>query len=134
MKTRTFNPEVIARSMEQPNLNTDRLVLRRFKLSDVHELNKLAGNINVAKTTLNVPHPYSTEIAESWIHTHKSGWETKTNIVYAITLINDDQLIGAIGLHDLKLSEAELGYWVGEPYWDNGYCTEAAKANYYIFI
>ncbi len=113
--------------MDQPELKTDRLLLRAFKLTDVNELNKLAGNINVAKTTLNVPHPYSTEMAESWIDTHKSGWETKTNIVYAITLTKNEQLVGTIGLHDLKPLQAELGYWVGEPYWGNGYCTEAAK-------
>ena len=36
-------------------------------------------------------------------------------------------MIGAVGLHDVKPPEAELGYWIGEPYWGNGYCTEALK-------
>jgi RimJ/RimL family protein N-acetyltransferase len=41
----------------------------------------------------------------------------------------DDTLVGAVGL---KLEEdsgiAELGYWVGVPYWGNGYATEASNA------
>ena len=113
--------------MDQPELNTKRLLLRAFLLEDVHVVNILAGNINVSKTTLNIPHPYSSEMAQSWIETHNSGWEQKTNVVYAITLSENGQLIGAVGLHDVKPPEAELGYWIGEPYWGNGYCTEAVK-------
>ena len=36
--------------------------------------------------------------------------------------------MGAIGLHDREDDKAELGYWIGIPYWDKGYVTEAAKA------
>lgn len=114
--------------MDQPELKTKRLLLRAFLPVDTHEVNNLAGNINVSKTTLNIPYPYSPEMAESWIETHKPSWEAKTGVVYAITLSESGQLVGAIGLHDIQLSQAELGYWVGEPYWGNGYCTEAVRA------
>jgi len=41
---------------------------------------------------------------------------------------NSLQLIGAIGLTiDRELDKAELGYWVGKPFWGNGYATEAAR-------
>ena len=38
------------------------------------------------------------------------------------------QLIGAIGLVGINGEDALMGYWIGEPYWKRGYCTEAAKA------
>lgn len=118
----------VQKTMEQSELKTQRLILRPFLIGDAYEINKLVGNINVAKTTLNIPHPYSVEMAKSWIATHKPGWAAKKNVVYAITLSTTGKLVGAIGLHDVEPLRAELGYWVGEPYWGNGYCTEAAKA------
>ncbi|MFK8043606.1 GNAT family N-acetyltransferase, partial [Congregibacter sp.] len=63
-----------------------------------------------------------------WVATHKAGWEARTNVAYAITLSESGQLIGAIGLHNFEPLRAELGYWLGEPFWGDGYCTEAAKA------
>ena len=29
---------------------------------------------------------------------------------------------------DQQHARAEMGYWIGKPYWNNGYCTEAAEA------
>ena len=47
----------------------------------------------------------------------------------AIVLKPTQELIGAIGLIiDKKFNRAELGYWVAKEYWNQGYCTEAAKA------
>jgi RimJ/RimL family protein N-acetyltransferase len=41
----------------------------------------------------------------------------------------DGVLIGAIGLDaTVRHQRAELGYWIGVPYWGSGYCTEAAIA------
>ena len=44
--------------MEQPYILTERLILRGFIASDARDVQRLAGNINVAKMTLSVPHPY----------------------------------------------------------------------------
>ncbi len=38
------------------------------------------------------------------------------------------QLIGAIGIHGIQHNRGELGYWVGVPFWGNGYATEAVVA------
>lgn len=114
--------------MDQPRLTTKRLTLRPFSIKDAERMSQLAGNIKVAETTLNVPHPYAPEMARSWIATHDAGWKEKTNIVFAITVTETEDLVGTIGLHDITPLQAELGYWVGVPYWSNGYCTEAAQA------
>ena len=114
--------------MKPPVLTTERLTLRSFNPGDAAAVQRLAGNYNVSKSTLNIPHPYENGMAEEWISTHEKAWESKTGLVYAITLSNTNQLVGAISLHDIDDSQGELGYWIGEPYWGKGYCTEAARA------
>ncbi len=42
---------------------------------------------------------------------------------------SDDVLIGAVSLRiERDDQRAELGYWIGRPYWGQGYCTEAVRA------
>jgi [ribosomal protein S5]-alanine N-acetyltransferase len=115
--------------IEPPTLETARLILRPFDLSDAPAVKELAGAFEVADTTLNVPHPYRDGVAEAWILTHRQLYRAGALVNFAITLRSTGQLLGAIGLRVQPGHErAELGYWVGFPYWRNGYCTEAARA------
>lgn len=118
----------LKQSSSQPTLKTRRLRLRPFRPEDAPEVQRLAGNKKVSEPTLNIPHPYKDGMAEEWIATHQPGWEEGARVVYAITLRHTKQLIGTVSLVKNKRSEWELGYWVGEPYWGKGYCTEAATA------
>ena len=112
-----------------PELKTDRLTLRLFTLADAPVVQRLASDRDIASTTLAIPHPYEDGMAEEWIRTHPGGFDRGENVNFAITLRDENALIGAIGLAINGPHEnAELGYWVGKPYWNNGYCTEAAKA------
>jgi RimJ/RimL family protein N-acetyltransferase len=96
-------------------------------LSDTERVKLLAGNKAIASTTLNIPHPYEEEMAEEWIGTHQERFEKGELFNFAIELQPTAELIGAIGLVVNKQHvRAELGYWIGEPYWNQGYCTEAA--------
>jgi len=103
-------------------------LLRSFSPSDADAVQQLAGNYNVAKMTLNVPHPYLPGMAEEWMSTHSRNWESRSAVTYAITSLKTAELIGAIGLVSIKNSQASLGYWIGEEYWGNGYCTEAGNS------
>ena len=114
--------------MEQVTIETARLLLRPFKANDKFEIKILAGNKNVSDTTLNVPHPYTLEMAEEWISSHAHDWQAKTRFTYAIVRKDTRILLGAISLAEIKGAEMELGYWVGEPYWNEGICTEAVTA------
>ena len=116
------------RAMEQPEIETERLILRSFNSSDARVVKELAGNYNVAKTTLNVPHPYEEGLAELWIESHPEKWNSKTGAVFAITAKDLNQLVGTVSLMDIEGTQAEIGYWIGEPFWGNGYCTEAVNA------
>jgi ribosomal-protein-alanine N-acetyltransferase len=113
----------------QPILETERLMLRPFKLSDAKQVQILAGDKRIASTTMNIPHPYEDGIAEDWIKSHEETFNNGKGIVYAITSKDNGGLIGAISLMNLTdHNSAGLGYWIGVPYWNNGYCTEAGKA------
>jgi ribosomal-protein-alanine N-acetyltransferase len=114
---------------DQPVLRTARLVLRPFLESDAAEVRRLAGDREVAANTLTVPHPYPEGAAEAWIATHAAGWAGQERVTFAITARDGETLIGAIGL-DLAMHDrrGELGYWVGRPWWNLGYATEAGRA------
>jgi [ribosomal protein S5]-alanine N-acetyltransferase len=89
----------------------------------------LAGDRAVAATTKNIPHPYEDGMAEKWIGSHQERFDDCKEAVFAITLRAKGELFGAIGLTlNLEQERAELGYWIGKPYWNRGYCTEAASA------
>jgi ribosomal-protein-alanine N-acetyltransferase len=114
--------------MTFPTLRTERLVLRSFTLDDAPRVQELAGAREVAATTLNMPYPYEDGMAEAWIGTHAAAWETRDRLTLAIAH-ESAGLLGGIALNlALRHRRAELGYWIGMPYWNHGYATEAAAA------
>lgn len=110
-------------------INTERLLLRRWKDSDAEELFALASDPDVGP---------------------RAGWPAHKNVEESLEIIRDiftndctwaivnketNKIIGCMGyyLHgvsniDIGENDAELGYWIGKPYWNKGYCTEALKA------
>lgn len=111
-----------------PTLTTDRLTLRPFLLSDAADVQRLAGSREVADTTLSIPHPYADGMAEAWIAAHEGAWSRHESATLAI-IEPDAGLVGAISLRiELPQRRAELGYWIGVPFWGQGYATEAARA------
>ncbi|MEA3318514.1 MAG: GNAT family protein [Bacillota bacterium] len=109
-------------------IHTERLNLRPLKLQDADRVEELASDYELAKTTLNVPHPYPVGSAEDFI---RSMWaaEEKGLVVFAIVEKESDSLIGIINIKQtLSYQRGELGYWIGRPYWGKGYGTEAARA------
>ena len=112
-----------------PTLETDRLVLRPFRAADGPDVRRLAGDPRVAATTLNIPHPYEEGMAEGWIGTHEEAFAEGRGLTLAVTLRNEGTLVGAIGLvRNRRFESAEAGYWIGVPYWNRGYATEALEA------
>ncbi len=111
-----------------PVLVTDRLILRQFNSTDSAEVQRMAGDKDLAENTLNIPHPYLDGMAETWIQSQESDFQAGKSLVFAICLKENGKLAGAIGLNlQLNFELAELGYWIGKEYWNNGYCSEAAR-------
>jgi len=105
-----------------PVLETRRLALRAPRLEDTKTVAALANDRRIAENTARIPHPYKIADAEGFISgANKAGGEA----VFLVTL--RDEVIGACGImfHE---ETPELGYWLGVPYWGNGYATEALHA------
>src|SRR5919198_44546 len=115
--------------MLSPSLQTARLVLRSYSLEDIADLVRLAGAREVAATTLRIPHPYTEQDARNFINARLDSEANTHDTRFAITLRSNGELCGGIGLHlDPVHKHAELGYWLGVPFWGRGYATEAARA------
>ncbi|MBC7257207.1 MAG: GNAT family N-acetyltransferase, partial [Chloroflexi bacterium] len=101
-----------------PTLTTARLILRPFTLEDAPVVKALAGAWEIAEMTAHIPHPYEDGVAEQWISTHQGAFDQGQGMTLAITRKADHALVGAISLIiDKENLCAELGYWVGVPYW-----------------
>lgn len=91
-------------------------------------MRQLAGDRAVADTTVAIPHPYMDGDAELWIATHQYEFDQGKSAIFAVVRKADSVLIGAIGLMRIAAGhQAELGYWIGRPFWNQGFCTEACK-------
>lgn len=106
-------------------LRTERLLLRRYTEEDIPALLPLLSAREVVVTTLRIPHPYTEKDAREFIQ-RMQAQEIPSN--FGIFDAATGQLYGGVGLTvEEQHSRAELGYWIGFPYWGRGYATEAAR-------
>jgi ribosomal-protein-alanine N-acetyltransferase len=114
--------------VSQPTLETARLLLRPFRISDAADVVRLAGAREIADTTVTIPHPYTGDTAVAWISSLPEHWAAGSMAAFAIASRANGALLGAAGLShiDRDHEQAELGYWIGVPFWGLGYASEAA--------
>ena len=106
-----------------PVLETKRLALRAARLEDAKAVAALANDRRIAENTARIPYPYKLADAEQFI----AGANKKGEAAYLVTL-RDGTIIGACGLMFHYDDTPEIGYWLGVPYWNKGYATEALHA------
>jgi RimJ/RimL family protein N-acetyltransferase len=107
-------------------IETSRLVMRAPAKRDLDGVVKLANNIRVAEMTATIPHPYTRKDAESWLEKVSSG-RGYSLVLYAKA--EKRTLVGVAGFgHRGEESNPEIGYWIGEPFWRQGFATEASRA------
>ena len=103
-------------------LRTKRLLLRPYRDDDIPTLARLLGAKEVAATTLRIAHPYTEDDARAFMNSQQSPASK-----FGMFTIASGELVGGIGLNvEEAHHRAELGYWVGVPYWGRGYATEGA--------
>ena len=108
-----------------PVLGTERLVLRAPRLGDAKAIAALANDRRIAENTRRIPHPYTRVDAEDFIASVNTG----TGETAFVVTLADGTLIGACGLAAAADDPApELGYWIGAPFWGQGFATEAVRA------
>lgn len=110
-----------------PILLSPRLVMRAPHEDDIDALAHLANNANIANMVARMPHPYTVADAADFVRRTRAGAIGKC--VYAITKADNGAFLGCCGIEPHEDGRTvELGYWLGEPYWNQGYVTEAAHA------
>ena len=108
-----------------PILLSPRLVMRAPHEDDIDALAHLANNANIANMVARMPHPYTVADAADFVRRTRAGAIGKC--VYAITKADNGAFLGCCGIEPHEDGRTvELGYWLGEPYWNQGYATEAA--------
>ena len=100
--------------------------IRPWTASDLDNLVKYANNWNVAKNlTDKFPHPYTETDAKFFIE-----FATIDDPIHIFAIDIDGEAAGGIGIHpqtDIFIKNAELGYWLGEPFWGQGIISNAIR-------
>jgi RimJ/RimL family protein N-acetyltransferase len=107
-------------------IETARLVMRAPSKRDLDGIVKLANNLKVAEMTATIPHPYTMKDAESWLEKVSSG---RGHSMVLFVKGEKRVLAGVAGFgHRGEEHNPEIGYWIGEEHWGQGYATEASRA------
>jgi RimJ/RimL family protein N-acetyltransferase len=117
------SPETLRENCS-PVLETERLVLRAPRFEDAKSVAALANDRRIAENTRRIPHPYSRADADDFI----ASLNTRTSEVAFLVTLADGTLIGACGIGMIEGPAPELGYWLGVPFWGQGFATEAVRA------
>jgi [ribosomal protein S5]-alanine N-acetyltransferase len=112
-----------------PTLRTARLLLRPFHADDASAVQRHLSEWEVAQSTAAVPYPYPPGAAAEWIAGLAPRHQAGEALAVAVTRRDDGVLAGAMELRTARGGHrADLGYWIGRPFWGRGYATEAAGA------
>ena len=102
--------------------------IRKWQIEDKSDLSQILNNKKIPDNLRDgLPYPYTEKDAEDFIRFMLGADESQT-FAFAITL--DGKVIGSIGAFrqgNIHFKTAEVGYYIGEKYWGNGYTTTALK-------
>ena len=101
--------------------------VRSLVAGDAESITKYANNRNISLNLRDrFPYPYTRADAEGFI---AAAWAQRPETDFAIA--SRSEAIGGIGFHpqaDVHRLTAEIGYWLGEPFWGRGIATRAVRA------
>ena len=105
-----------------------RCILRPYRTGDIPALVRYANNpLIFANVRDGFPNPYTREKAVEWM---KLAKEKKQDGALILAIEQDNELIGSIGIHpnkDVYRLTAEIGYWLAEPFWNQGIMSHCVK-------
>src|SRR6476620_4163981 len=101
-------------------------LLRPWTMNDLGCLVKYANNEKIAANLMDrFPYPYTTETGKTFLE-----MITKISVPHVMAIEINKEAAGGIGLHqqeDVYRKNAELGYWLAEPFWGKGIITKAVR-------
>lgn len=111
-------------AVDPPTLKGNRCLLRVLRPADAPSLQRNADNEAVRRNLFDgFPRPYTLADAQAWCD---GGWRERGEVVWGITV--HDEVVGCIGVRAAKgwlRCNAEVGYWIGQPFWRQGIGSEA---------
>lgn len=103
-------------------------IIREWRLEDKNQLAAMLNNKNILNNLRDgLPYPYTVKDAKEYITAMLSADKAKT---FAFAIVANDVVVGSIGVFrcdNIHSRTAEMGYYIGEPYWGNGLGTSAVK-------
>ena len=108
-------------------LESERLLLREYRLTDIDDLVSGLNNLNVSQWLNVVSYPYTKKDAENFIKMTFEKSASGDNYYWCIILKSENKVIGGISLEriDYHHKFAGGGIWINEKYHGNGYGAEA---------
>lgn len=102
--------------------------LRPITKDDAASIYKYARNRSISRYTF-LPHPYTRKDADEWVITSTERNASGIDFNMGIELPASGEIIGMISLNNIDVinRNAELGYWLGKPFWGKGYVSEAIE-------
>lgn len=116
--------------MGKPILETERLLLRPFCLSDVESLRAGLNNQKISRRLTNIPYPYTLDSAREWIWRMRDEEEKKPRKHFdlAITEKGGVGIVGSVAFINIDDHRAQVSYWLAEAHEGKGYVCEALRA------
>ena len=101
--------------------------MRPLEAGDAGAILELAAAPEIAANTF-VPHPYPPEAAGEFIQMGRERWRADEAYVFAIIEKSSGRFAGCMGIHPVsEHNRAEVGYWIGKPFWGRGLATAALR-------
>lgn len=116
--------------MATPVLETERLILRPLRMDDAPAIQRWFDNWNIIQYVgSEVPWPYPADGAETFLRdVALPSVASGESLLWAITVLGDDQLIGVMDFAFVAGDVGNRGFWLAEHLWGRGYMTEAVVA------
>lgn len=111
--------------MSDIRIDTPRLTLRPPARQDTVRLTALINDVDIARMTTHIPHPYGPAEAEAFLALAEAG--RRQGDLHFLIEHPGEGVVGGLGLM-ARQAGTEIGYWLGRPYWGQGLATEAVKA------
>jgi RimJ/RimL family protein N-acetyltransferase len=114
--------------VNQPVIETERLILRPLRRSDVGLLDLYGSDERVASMTQSIPHPLPPGAIDAYVNRSLSDDRDEDVWVLDGTVSGLSELLGLISLKQMDREQSEIGYWIGPAFWNTGLASEAVRA------
>lgn len=114
--------------VNQPVIETERLVLRPLRRSDAGLLELYGSDERVARMTRSIPHPLPPGAIDAFIVRSLADGRDEDVWVMDGSAKGLGELLGLIALERMDREQSEIGYWVAPAFWNTGLASEAVRA------